>query len=71
MAPAARSISELVPGSEESAIAGHLVHYYRTVPTDGLWPRILKVQQLMKLEPRLQGQLKEAARRVHDMEVAR
>lgn len=71
MAHPARSISELVPGSEESAIAGYLMHYYQTLKTDDLWPRILKVQQLMKNEPRLQGQLKEAARRVWDQETGR
>ena len=66
MAPAAWSTAQLVAGSDESAIAGHVMHYFENLSVAELGQKILKVQQLMKQEPRLAP--KEAARRVYDME---
>ena len=71
MAPPAWSTSKLVAGSQESIIAGHLIHYFGTLKPEELGQKILKTQQLMKSEPRLAGQLKDAARRVYDMESGR
>ena len=71
MAPPAWSTSKLVAGSQESIIAGHLIHYFGTLAPAELGQKILKTQQLMKSEPRLAGQLKDAARRVWEQELAR
>lgn len=68
MAPPAWSTSKLVAGSEESAIAGHIMHYYGTLESEKLGQKIQKVQELMKSDPRWAGKLKAAARRVWDME---
>jgi len=68
MVPAAWSVSSLIPGSEESIISEHLMHYFKTLSEADMGQKILKVQQLMKSDPRLAGRLKETARRVWDME---
>ena len=69
MAAPAWSTTRLVPGSEESVIAGHVIHYYRTIKPEELGQKIAKVQQLMKADPTLKAQ--DAARRVHDLEMTR
>ena len=69
MASPAWSTDKLVAGSEESVIAGHVVHFFKNLTVEQLGQKILKVQQLMKLEPRLAP--KDAARRVWDMEAGR
>lgn len=66
MAPPAWSTANLILGSEESAISEHIIHYYENLTVEELGQKISKVQQLIKQEPRLS--LKEASRRVHDME---
>lgn len=71
MAPPSWSVTKLVPGSDESTIAGHIMHYYGALSEADLGERIRRAQELMKNEPRLKGKLKEAARRVHDAETAR
>lgn len=69
MAPPAWSTAQLVVGSDESVIAGHLMHYFSTLKPEELGQKILKVQQLTKQDPRLS--YKEAARRVWGMEMGR
>ncbi|MBC8445807.1 MAG: hypothetical protein H8D74_01270 [Chloroflexi bacterium] len=66
MAPAAWSTAKLVPGSEESIIAGHVMHYFQNLTAAELGQKIQKAQQLMKAEPRLTA--KEAARRMRSTE---
>lgn len=71
MAPPAWSTAKLIPGSQESIISEHIMHYFKNLTQAELGQKIQKVQQLMKLEPLLTGKLKEAARRVYDMETGR
>lgn len=68
MAPPAWSTASLMPGSEESAISGHIMHYFGTLKPEELGQKIQKVQQLMKSDPRWAGKPKATARRVWDME---
>ncbi len=67
MAAPAWSTSKLVVGSEESAIAGHIMHYFKQLAEADLGQKIQKVQELMKSDPRWAGKPKAAARRVWDM----
>lgn len=68
MAPPAWSTSKLVAGTDESAISGHLIHYFGTLKPEEMGRLIRKTQELIKQDPRFEGKLKEAARRIHDQE---